>query len=319
MVSKSIITRYIIALIGIFFSCAAMTSGQVSTSSPAVLIVKSSFRTEYEQAIDTLKASLPDSYIISEDTFTPETDADFWDRIYRNQPDVIITVGTSATSSAITYARQIPIFYTMVLNHFTDNNSPATRNNKISGITLSIPVRIQLDLIREAVPFARRVGGLYSKSSIGMHQSAQLIAEDLGLQLVTREITNERDIDNRLMEILPQIDIFWMPPDAMIYSDLNILGLILRECYKNSVPIIAVSKHLAVAGTPLALGVDFQDIGKQTAELVIKTLSAGNASVNKVEAPRKVDMYINRRVVSGLGLEIPNKVLERAIPVESEQ
>ena len=152
-----------------------------------------------------------------------------------------------------------------------------------------------------------------------MHQSAQLIAEDLGLQLVTHEISSERDIPNRLMEILPEIDIFWMPPDAMIYSDSNILSLILRECYRNSVPIIAVSKHLAIAGTPLALGIDFQDIGRQTADLLIKTLSAGHESQSVVETPRKVDMYINRRVVSGLGLEIPNRVLEKAIPVESEK
>jgi putative ABC transport system substrate-binding protein len=305
--------------LGLFCFTGDSARGQVSPQQPVVLVVKSEFRAEYEQATDALTALLrANSFAIREATLNVGSDEAFWEDIYRNPPDIVVTVGTTATRSAMVYPRQVPIVFTMVLDHFADVlSSPPLRNSRITGVTLSIPDEEQFRFIRETMPFARRVGWLYSANSSTI-RSVQNLAEEFDMQLVPYEISSERDIPNGLREILPSIDVFWMPPDAIIYSDSNILRLVLRECFVNNVPIFAVSKHLAVAGTAFALGIDYEDIGKQTADLVIKTLSNRYTGTNTIETPRRVELYMNRRVVSGLGLAIPTRVIDSAIPAESE-
>ncbi|MBT4482261.1 MAG: hypothetical protein HOC71_01120 [Candidatus Latescibacteria bacterium] len=245
---------------------------------------------------------------------------DFWMKIVEKQPDLIITVGTLATRSAVNNVLNIPIIFTMVLDHIESMNSKSTSSNKnISGVTLAIPVEEQFDILREAMPFVRRVGLIYSRQSAQMYYYARDITNKMGLRLFAYEITSERDIPNAMREILPEIDVLWMPPDAILYNEPNILRFVLRESFTNSVPIIAVSKHLAMAGTPLSLGIDYEDIGKQTAELVLKRFSSNSISTSAIETPRHIILYINNRVLSSLGLNIPSRVLEKAIPVESER
>jgi len=310
--------------LGILYLILLIFSGEVSSDSVLILIVKSAIRTEYEQTSSTLKSSLQmnnSSFIIEEVLFnsSPQEENVFWEKLIEKRPDLIITVGTSATRSAVKNVRNIPIIFTMVLNHFDDINSKSafsSNNKNISGVTLAIPVQEQFDILREAIPFVKRVGFIYSGQSSQMYLSARNIARKMSLQLVTQEISDERDIPNALKEILPEIDVFWMPPDVVTYKS-SISRYILYECYVNSVPIIGVSKHLAMAGASLALGMDYEDIGKQTAELVLKRISSNSISTPVIETPRKVILYINNRVSSSLGLNIPSRVLEKTVPVES--
>lgn len=299
---------------------------EVFPEASRVVIVKSSNRLEYEQTSAEIIKSLVNNgvTVVAVEELTTSSLSDnkkFWKTITEKNPDLIITVGTSATSSAIANVQSITIIFTMVLDQFDGiiTRSYSTGSKDISGVTLAISVQEQLEILREAMPLVRRVGFLYNKNSMQMYLMARSITRDMGLQLVPYEISSEGDISNALKDILPEIDVFWMPPDAIIYNEPNILRFILRECYINSVPVMAVSKHLASAGAPIALGIDYTDIGKQTAELVVRKLRNGNASHPVIESPRKLILYINNRVLSSLGITIPDRVLGKAVPVESER
>ena len=228
-------------------------------------------------------------------------------------------MGTPATRSAIKVVKNITIIFTVVLDNISDL-SPNPQSSDLGGVSLAIPVRTQLEMMRKALPDIRRVGFIYSSSSAHMYQNARNIARNIaserGLRLVASEITGEREIPEALRIIIPEVDVLWMPPDAVIY-ERSILHFILLECYKNSVPIMAVSKLLAIAGTPLALGIDYQDIGRQTAELALRRLSGRPFSKLTVEHPEKVLLYINEGVATSLDLNIPQTILDQAIPVKS--
>ena len=275
--------RALLVCLGLFCAASGAARGQ-NAPQPLVVVVNSEYRAEYELAVNALTAVLRSgSYTVQTATLGDRPEIEFWNNVYQNRPEIIVTVGTTATRSAINNARQVPMVFTMVLDHFSDFiSSPAARNSRIAGVTLAIPAEDQFRFIRDTMPFSRRVGWLYSADSISL-RTAQNLARNDGMQLVAYEISSERDIQNGLREILPNIDVFWMPPDAIIYGDANILRLILRECFINNVPIFAVSKHLAVAGTAFALGIDYEDIGKQTADLVLKMLSNRPSVANTVE------------------------------------
>ena len=306
--------------LGILCALILAAASAVGAKPASVTLVKSALRTEYEQTSRAIVSSLEKAdpeLAVEEILFdiNPERENDFWNKVIEKRPELIITMGTPAARSAIRTVTNIPIIFTVVLDNIRDIH-PNADFSEISGVTLAIPVNQQLEMMRKVLPDIRRVGFIYSSSSAHMHRSAGNIASRMGLRLVESEIASERDIPAALRRILPEVDVFWMPPDAVIY-ERNILPFILRECYKNSVPIAAVSKRIAMAGTPLALGIDYEDIGKQTAELALKKLSGRPFSNLVIEHPRKVILYINEGVATSLGLNIPQEVMEQAISVKS--
>ena len=291
-----------------------------------VVLVKSTPRTEYErkaseQTSRSISSSLEksDSALALEEIYfdhDPRGEKQFWNQVIEKKPQLLITVGSSATRSAIYNVKNIPIIFTMVLKKITGVSSNSNSTD-VWGVTLAIPVAQQLEIMQEALPAIRRVGLIYSSNSADMYRSAGEVASRKGLRLVASEIASEREIPEALRRITREVDVFWMPPDAVIYEPNN-SRFILLECYQNSVPIMAVSKRLAIAGTPLALGFDYEDIGRQTAELALKRLSSrGSSSKSVIQHPRKVLLYINEWVASSLRLNIPRKVIGKAIPVKS--
>jgi len=285
-----------------------------------VALVRSPVWREYEQTSRSIVSSLNGNPELSVEEIVFEADSvsedEFWQKVTENRPELIVTVGTASTRSAINFVKNIPIVFTTVLDNL--ESLLAERNSAdICGVTLAIPVEVQLRMMGEALPGIRRVGYIYGMSSQDIYQKAEQYTSRNGIRLIAREIASERDIPQALRDIIPEVDVFWMPLDAMIYYNQNIRHFILLECFQNSVPIMAVSKKIAVAGTPLAVGVDYEDIGIQTAELILRKLSRVNRTNSAIQHPRKVLLYINHGVSSSLGLNIPVEIADKAISVKS--
>lgn len=305
----------------ILFAGLLVATGSVWAIPARVILVNSAPRVEYEQTTGVIVSSLEQSgldLIVEKLIFNnpSQNEKDFWNKVTEKQPELIITMGTPATRSAIKNTEKIPIIFTVVLDNI-DDLSQKSKFSDIAGITLEIPVRKQLEMLHGALPDIRRVGFIYSSSSERTYQTARKIMNEMNLRLLGVRIAGERDIPSALRRIISEVDVLWMPPDALIYLQQNILRFILLECYKNSVPIIAVSKRIAIAGTPLSLGVDYEDIGKQTAQLALKRLSGKPFLKPVVEHPQKVLLFINEGVASRLGLSIPPNIVEQSIPVQS--
>ena len=297
-----------------------IAADKAHTDPSRVALVRSPVWREYEQTSRSIVSSLNGNPELSVEEFVFETDSisedGFWQKVTENKPELIVTVGTASTRSAINSVKNIPIIFTTVLDNL-ESLLAESNSADICGVTLEIPVEVQLRMMREALPDIRRVGYIYGMSSQDTYQRAERYTSRNGIRLIAREIASERDIPQALREIIPEVDVFWMPLDAMIYYNQNIRHFILLECFQNSVPIMAVSKKIAAAGTPLAVDVDYEDIGIQTAELVLRKLTRLNRTNSAIQHPRKVLLYINHGVSSSLGLNIPVEVAEQSISVKS--
>ncbi len=289
---------------------------------PRVILIKSDrVWQEYEETARVIATTLRNSELAPEveETFLetdPERAQPFWRSLNQKQPDLLVTVGTPASRSALQYAGNTPLIFTLVLDNpaASDANSSPSRTG--DGITLLVPVREQLQMIRQALPEARRVGLLHSRSSAAIYKAAAGQAEEQGLRLEQRMVNGERDVPAALRSLLPLVDVVWMPPDNLVY-DSRIIRFILLECFQNSVPIVAAGREVAEAGTPLALGVDYADIGRQTAEMALRRLSGRGGQVSDIQPPRRVLLYINDLVASSLGLNIPKAVRDKAVVVRN--
>jgi putative ABC transport system substrate-binding protein len=160
----------------------------------------------------------------------------------------------------------------------------------------------------------RRLGILYSSSQEPLFKSALEYSKQEKVNLIGSEVSSYKDIPSALKKISPTVDGLILPPDINIYQS-DALQFILQECLQKGVPVMVFSEQLAIAGAPLAIGLDYEDIGRQTAELVIKKLSSENQNLSWRQSPQSVLLYINEGVSSRLGLYFSRQILDKAIIV----
>lgn len=244
-----------------------------------------------------------------------EDEGTFWEDVVESRPVIIVTIGTPATKSALKHIKNIPIIYTMTLGDTTDFYLGLPNCQKpVGGISISIPIEKQLKILLEALPMIRRLGIIYSHSQEKIFKNASEFSKKVKINLFGSEVNNYKDIPSALKNILPLIEGLIVPPDPNIYQ-ADALQFILQECFQEGVPFMAFSKQLAISGAPLAIGLDYEDIGRQTAELVIQILSDQNQIQTWIQSPRSILVYINEGVSSKLGLYFSRRTLDKAIIV----
>ncbi len=284
-----------------------------------VLLVKSANIPEYTTAAkgiaDKLRESSDDLVIKQTDLGSKGQDEKFWNEIKASGPVLVISIGTQATRGALQHCTDLPVVFTMVLNQ-PDLSSNSSIKRDIGGVTLNIPVDSQFQYLKKALPATRRVGFIYSPEADSAFQAASKSAKSQGLQLVVEKANSERDVPDAVRRMLSEIDAFWMPPDKMMYENI-VFRFVVLECFKNGIPIISVYRHRAKAGIPLAIGVDYEDIGRQTAELVLRRLKGDKFTQPVIEQPRKLLLYINDGVVSNLNIKIPDEMIGLTVSVRS--
>ncbi|MFC1544774.1 ABC transporter substrate-binding protein [Gemmatimonadota bacterium] len=246
---------------------------------------------------------------------SPEEEERFWRDISESSPQLVVTVGTRATRSALQHCGKLPIVFTMVLDQL-DSGQKSGGDPDFGGVTLSIPVDAQFESLKKILPDARRLGYIYASGSEADLEQARKAADKYGMQLVAEKVVTERDILDALGRMLPEIDAFWMPFDNLTMQDL-VFRYMVVECFRNDVPVISVYRFRAEAGIPIALGLDYEDIGRQTADLVIKRLDNGKFTRPVIDNPRKLVIYINRGVLSNLNLKIPDDLLDQTVSVKN--
>ncbi|MFH1070559.1 MAG: ABC transporter substrate binding protein [Candidatus Glassbacteria bacterium] len=243
------------------------------------------------------------------------TEARIWQEVAESQPALIVTVGTQATKSALEHIESIPIVFTMTWEDFTRLPSDIPDAQKpIGGVSISIPIEHQLKILFEALPMVRRLGILYSSSQENLFNSALEYSKQEKINLIGSGVGSYKDVPLTLKKIISSIDGLILPPDANIYHP-DALQFILHECFQKGIPVMAFSEQLAVAGAPLTIGLDYKDIGRQTAELAIQILSNQNLNRGQREFPRTVLLYINEAVSLKMGLYFSRKILDKAIIV----
>lgn len=287
-----------------------------------LVVVISSAREEYESASRELMITLADNsrnLIVEKRLYQPGAagEKSFWEDISSKKPSLIITVGTPSSRSAITNIKNIPLVCSMILGELRPEGTADKSAIEYAGVSLSIPYLTQLKILSDALPTVRRIGLLSSPATANKFESVRATAQSMGLRLVDCVISSDREISAVLERLLPQIEVLWVPPDDRIYSG-EALRYILQQSYSKSVAVMAFSRQMAEAGAALSIGFDYEDIGRQTAELVLEKLSAAGAGL-QIVPPRSVVLYINEPVAAGLGLHIPRNVLENAVILGKEQ
>lgn len=313
---SSMLKKWTTCLCSLYLAAFFSIGSLLSSSSPAahsrgdvvIAVVKSRDNLQYEYVVQGFTQSLEEKNIAAHLKIYGPEDKGVLQAIRSQKPALILTMGTPATKLVSGEINDIPIVFSMIMDPQGTNITTAN----IVGATVDIPPRLQLETLKSVVPKFKRIGVIYNPPENGtIVRQAKPAANDLGLILNLYPVNSEKEIPK--IEDL-SIDLLWIIPDTVVCKPA-ILKRILLSCLKNNVAVMGFTHYYARGGALLAVACDYEDIGRQAGEMVVKLLKGEDYSLLKITVPRKVKLYLNKITADRLGITIPDKIIQEASEV----
>ena len=281
--------------------CRAGSAGEIA-------VVKSKSLDAYEQALDGLRAQL-----VSSGVSAPLVEYDLTaarDTASASSARTAVVVALGALAAKAVYARSdgVPVLFSMVLDPVGSGLDP----DRARGVCLDIPVRTQFRELLKVLPSVKRVGIVYtaSENQTLIRQSAD-VAREMGLVLDSHPVVSAEQIDAVTRRSLKRFDVLWLLPDTTVCQP-TVVKQLLRRSLRAGVPVMGISPSYVKAGALLAVSCDYEDIGRQTAELCAAAIAGEPPSAQCSLPPRKVVLSLNLAVAGRLRISIDGDVIAQA-------
>ena len=236
--------------------------------------------------------------------------------LVRLKPDVIVTRGTPAAIAARNATTTIPVVIVGVGDPVGQKLvvSLAHPGGNITGLSAAVtdvyPKRVQL--LRELVPHAARIGALLNMSNPALPPQWKLIetaARSLGMEPQLLDVRRVQDLE-------PAFD-----AASALRVDALIVGLetltqanqrvIVDLAAKRRLPAIYASTEFV--GGLVSYGVEYPEMYRRAAGYAHKIFRGATPAELPVEEPTKFELVINLRTAKALGgVTIPPSLLLRA-------
>ena len=236
------------------------------------------------------------------------------------RPLAVVTVGTEATQWAITNST-VPVVFCMVANAQQSVMADLISKDetRVQGVSLDIPAREQLRRMMSVLPKVKRVGVLYDpkKSATAVEEMKQAAAE-LGLEVVDQKVDGQSSLPEETALIVSRIDLLWAPVDSTVFNSRS-AQFVLTQMLQHKVPVMGFSENMVKAGALLAPRVDYEAIGRQTAELCRTTSNRRKPSHEPVQPPQDFQIVVNGRVLGLLGNPIQQAAIRQVSIINNEE
>ena len=275
-----------------------------------ITILKSSDIAAYNQAVGGFKAALPPGTTFTEYNMQGNVaeGRKQAQKIRASDTGLVLAVGLKAAQVAKIEITDVPVVFCMVL----DPSKHGLRSPNMTGILLEVPIERQFATLRWALPGSKRLGVLYDPEKTGpMIEEARRRAKGLGLDLIARPVTSEKEVPAALRELMPQVDTLWLLPDSTVLTE-DSLRFLLSTTLEATIPVIGFSPDLVKSGALIGLSVQYDDLGRQAASLAKSLVNnQGTTSLGLIQ-PDRLRLSLNLKTGKYLGITIPPDVVGRA-------
>jgi putative ABC transport system substrate-binding protein len=185
----------------------------------------------------------------------------------------------------------------------------------ITGLSdlLTDLVAKQLEMLKEAVPLARRIGVLWNPTTPS-HQRAvpavQAAGEKLGVELRMAPVRTAEEFSGAFSTMTRErVGGFLAVASPLTHLQRAPLA---ELALKHRLPGMFSRKENVVAGGLMSYGADRSDLYQRAAVYIDKILKGAKPADLPVEQASKYELVINLKTAKALGLELPPKLLALA-------
>lgn len=211
---------------------------------------------------------------------------------------VVVTLGALATQSVEATSGALGRVACLVLD-----GEAIRMNAHTTGVVLEFPLALQLYWMQRIIPSLKTIGVLYNAQENRQKiAEATLLVRQRGLRLEAREIRTPKDIPGALEALENKVDVLWGLVDSLVVNPQTAKTLLLFS-FRQRIPFIGPSNAWVKAGALYALEWDYEDLGRQCGELVLRILQGEQASRIPPQPPRTVRYSLNQRTAEHMHID----------------
>ena len=230
------------------------------------------------------------------------------DKLASSKAEMIYVLGTPLAQAIQQKAPDILLVQGAATDPVRAGLAASTRGSgrKYIASTDLPPIDAQIQLIREALPSATKIGFLYNQSevnSVAVLDRLKTAAQksDLPFQIIELPISTTNDVPGRLDAAMNRIDILYVPPDNTVHSVLEVVGQKMLDANK---PWIACEESAIHQGALSVVSLSYRELGKEAADLALKVVADGaNPAEIPIEPAKSTKLIVNQKAALALKIK----------------
>ena len=228
-----------------------------------------------------------------------------------DKQDVVVTIATPVAQGAMSLTKTTPVVFSAVTDPIgagvlTDMNAP---DKGMTGTSDAVQIDKIMDLALQITPNVKKVGFIYNPGEDNSVTNLGLLekyTKEKNLELQTVSISTSADLQTAAASLFEKVDMIFVSNDNTVAEAMPILT---SEAIKAKKPVYVGADSMVMDGGLATVGIDYTDLGKETAKMVDEVLKG--KPVNEIPVKVFKDdlfIYVNTDTAKALGIEIPDSI-----------
>lgn len=222
--------------------------------------------------------------------------------------DVVLAIATPSAQSLANTTQTTPVIFSAVTDPVSSKlvESREHPGGNVTGTSdqSSDAVSTQINLIKKVLPKAKTIGILYTQSepnSVVQKDEAKRLLEEKGFTVVEKTILDSNNVKAAAESLMAEVDMVFVPTDNIISSTME---TVKQVSIKHKVPVFGGSTEMIAVGGLYNYGTNYEELGRQTARMLIRVLKGEKPENIAVELPEKLELHTNKEMADALGIDI---------------
>lgn len=222
--------------------------------------------------------------------------------------DVVLAIATPSAQSLANTTQTTPVIFSAVTDPVSAKlvESREHPGGNVTGTSdqSSDAISTQINLIKKVLPKAKTIGILYTQSepnSVVQKDEAKRLLEEKGFTVVEKTILDSNNVKAAAESLMAEVDMVFVPTDNIISSTME---TVKQVSIKHKVPVFGGSTEMVAVGGLYNYGTNYEELGRQTARMLIRVLKGEKPENIAVELPEKLELHTNQEMAAALGIDI---------------
>ena len=222
--------------------------------------------------------------------------------------DVVLAIATPSAQSLANTTQTTPVIFSAVTDPVSAKlvESREHPGGNVTGTSdqSSDAISTQINLIKKVLPKAKTIGILYTQSepnSVVQKDEAKRLLEEKGFSVVEKTILDSNNVKAAAESLMTEVDMVFVPTDNIISSTME---TVKQVSIKHKVPVFGGSTEMVAVGGLYNYGTNYEELGRQTARMLVRVLKGEKPENIAVELPEKLELHTNQEMADALGIDI---------------
>ena len=222
--------------------------------------------------------------------------------------DVVLAIATPSAQSLANTTQTTPVIFSAVTDPVSAKlvESREHPGGNVTGTSdqSSDAISTQINLIKKVLPKAKTIGILYTQSepnSVVQKDEAKRLLEEKGFTVVEKTILDSNNVKAAAESLMAEVEMVFVPTDNIISSTME---TVKQVSIKHKVPVFGGSTEMVAVGGLYNYGTNYEELGRQTARMLVRVLKGEKPENIAVELPEKLELHTNQEMADALGIDI---------------